>query len=175
MLATARFLDEVTASVRAGASLATSTLVAGREAGGTDTGWPRVHALVGAGRSLRTAIDEVFGPDHSATADERLVASTIVALDSTGAPALAALERVGDALRERAASHEDARTQAQQAFSSAAVLSALPAVFGLAAALAEPEVAEFYTRRWVGAFCVMAATVFTLAGWEWLQRLLEDS
>lgn len=174
---TLRFLDEVTASVRAGGSLAASVSSAGQRASrcGSSAGWRQVYGRIEAGRSLPTALDEVFESERPVTADERLVASTIVALDSTGAPALDALERAGDAMRDRASSREDARTQAQQAFSSAAVLSALPAAFGLVAALAEPDVAELYTQRWIGAFCVVVSAGFTLAGWEWLQRLLDGA
>jgi Flp pilus assembly protein TadB len=191
MLLTSRFVEEMAAAVRGGRSLAASVLVACEACDGAGNGraptpsnhdgknrdadvvvWREVAARIGAGRSLRGAIDDVFRVGQPLSSDERLILSTIVALDTTGSPAIDAVERVGDALRERAASHEDARTHAQQAFSSAAVLSALPAVFGLAAALAEPDLAALYTQRWIGALCVGVAVGLTVAGWEWLQYLL---
>lgn len=191
LLGTMRFVDELTSSVRAGGSLAMAVSAAcdrlaceekdrlgcgaydNRAASGVL--WMQVRARIDGGRSMRDAFDDFLGTEQTMSSDERLTASTLVALDTTGASALEALERVGDALRERASSREEARTHGQQAFASAAVLSALPAVFGVAAALAEPELAEFYTKRWIGALCILGAFCFSLGGWEWLRRLLEGS
>ena len=190
-LGTMRFVDELTASVRAGGSLAMAVSAACRRLpyedkdrtgsgahdnrAANDVLWIQLRARIDGGRPMRDAFDDFLRTEQTMSSDERLIAITIVALDTTGASALEALERVGDALRERGSSREEARTQGQQAFASAAVLSALPAVFGVAAALAEPEVAEFYTQRWIGALCVLGAFCFSLGGWEWLRRLLEGS
>lgn len=126
---------------------------------------------VARGRPFADAVDEAFG---GGSVDARLVAVTISALHATGAAAGPALERVSASLGERQSSREDARTQAQQALSSAGVLAALPLVFGLAAAAAEPEVAALYLTSWVGAGCVGLALLLIFGSWEWLQRLLAD-
>ena len=177
--AMARRADMVVALVVA----ATSGLRAGRSLSGALLGEPdapggrnelsslqrELVERVRAGRPLVLAVEEVLG---SGSVDERLIATTIRALDATGASASTALERVAEALGERQSSREDARTQAQHALSSAGVLAALPFVFGMAAALADPDVGRLYLTTWLGAACVSVALVLIFGSWEWLQRLL---
>lgn len=164
------FVVGVGAGLRAGRSLGVAVLESGGGAERANAVGVGVAGQLQAGRPLVQAVEEVLG---SGVADERLVATTMWALDGSGAPAGDALERVADALRERRSSREDARTQAQQALSSASVLSVLPLVFGVVAALVEPDVARLYGSTWVGAGCVGVAGSLSFAGWEWLQRLLE--
>lgn len=166
------FVADAAAGLRAGRSLTGAVLdgsvglTGRREANALRV---EVAGRVAAGRPFALAVDEVLG---DGSVDERLIATTIRALDATGASAGAALERVLEALGERQSSRDDARTQAQHALSSAGVLAALPFVFGLAAALAEPDVARLYVSTWLGAGCVGAALVLIFGSWEWLQRLL---
>jgi len=164
------FVVDATAGLRAGRSLAGAVLDA--SVGSANVLRGEVAARVGAGRPFAVAVDEVLGVG---SVDERLIATTIRALDATGASAGTALERVAEALGERQSSREDARTQAQHALSSAGVLAALPFVFGVAAALAEPDVGWLYLSSWLGAGCVGASLTLIFGSWEWLQRLLEPA
>lgn len=168
------FVQAATSGLRAGRSLTGAVLGAAVEGGSSETNVLRdaVAGRVQAGRPFALAIDDVLG---DGSVDERLIATTMCALDATGASAGAALERVSEALGERQSSREDARTQAQHALSSAGVLAALPFVFGAAAALAEPDVARLYASTWLGAACVCVALVLIFGSWEWLQRLLGSS
>lgn len=186
------FAESTVAGLRAGGSLSTAVVDAlerdrlaatepfpasasarGRARHG-HPGLDHVSAGLGAGRTLSAAFADAFG-DDTASGDDRLVATTVVAVQGSGASAVEALERVGDALRERHAWQEELRTQGQQALSSAAVMSALPLVFGIAAALADPGVSELYRTRWLGALCAGFALLLGTIGWEWQQRLLGAS
>lgn len=162
------FVALTTSGLRAGTSLANAVLDGERGQSVNDL-QTQVAARVDGGRAFAVAVDEVLG---SGSFDERLIATTIRALEATGASAGEALERVAEALGERQSSREDARTQAQHALSSAGVLAALPLVFGTAAALAEPEVGALYASSWLGAMCIGTALLCIFGGWEWLQRLL---
>lgn len=169
------FVVAATSGLRAGRSLAGAVL--GEAAPGE--GLHEMNLLrdevaerVQAGRPFALAVDEVLG---AGSVDERLIATTIRALDATGAAAGNALERVAEALGERQSSRDDARTQAQHALSSAGVLAALPFVFGVAAALAEPDVARLYASTWLGAVCAGISLLLNFGSWEWLQRLLGSS
>lgn len=169
------FVVAATVGLRAGRSLTGAVLDVSAESGVGSEANPlqfEVAERVLAGRPFALAVDEVLGVG---SVDERLIATTIRALDATGASASAALERVAEALVERQSSREDARTQAQHALSSAGVLAALPFVFGIAAALAEPDVGRLYATTWLGAACVGTALVLIFGSWEWLQRLLAAS
>lgn len=168
------FVQAATSGLRAGRSLTGAVLGAADGDGRDETNTLReaVAGRVQAGRPFALAIDDVLG---DGSVDERLIATTLCALDATGASAGAALERVAEALGERQSSREDARTQAQHALSSAGVLAALPFVFGAAAALAEPDVARLYASTWLGAVCVGVALLLIFGSWEWLQRLLGSS
>lgn len=169
------FVVAAIAGLRAGRSLTGAVLddAAGLDAGGgANLLQSEVVERVRAGRPFALAVDEVLGVG---SVDERLVATTIRALESTGASASSALERVAEALGERQSGREDARTQAQHALSSAGVLAALPFLFGAAAALAEPDVGRFYATTWLGAGCVGLALALVVGSWEWLQRLLAAS
>lgn len=166
------FVSSAMAGLRAGRSLPGSVLEVGIGSANRVDANPLQADLierVTAGRPFALAVDEVFG---DGSVDERLIATTIGALEETGASASMALERVGEALGERQSSREDARTQAQHALSSAGVLAALPLVFGLAAALAEPDVGRLYVSTWLGAGCVGTAMALIFGSWEWMQRLL---
>jgi len=167
------FVADAASGLRAGRSLIGAVLdeVNGRGAGANALR-SEVAERVGAGRPFALAVDEVLG---DGSVDERLIATTIRALDATGASAGTALERVAEALGERQSSRQDARTQAQHALSSAGVLAALPLVFGVAAALAEPDVGRLYVSTWLGAGCVGFSLLLIFASWEWLQRLLSAS
>lgn len=167
------FVVDAASGLRAGRSLSGAVLDGSAvRNGGVSVNVLRseVVARVEAGRSFAVAVDEVLG---GGSVDERLIATTVRALDATGASAGVALERVAEALGERRSSREDARTQAQHALSSAGVLAALPFVFGVAAGLAEPDVGRLYVSSWVGAGCVGVSLVLIFGSWEWLQRLLE--
>ena len=166
------FVVAATSGLRAGRSLSGAVLGESGAPGGRNEVNPlqrEVVERVRAGRPFALAVDEVLG---AGSIDERLIATTIRALDATGASASTALERVAEALGERQSSREDARTQAQHALSSAGVLAALPFVFGVAAALAEPDVGRLYLTTWLGAACVSVALALIFGSWEWLQRLL---
>lgn len=171
------FADRTTEGLRGGTSLTNAiaqALMPGAEVGDV-LRQPRLQQLsdaIAGGRSLAAATDEITD-DENLAVDECLVFTTITALLRSGGAALAAVERVSDTLRERESSEEDLRTQAQQAFSSAAVMSALPIVFAGAAALADAQVAHFYRTTWLGAGCVASSLLLTAAGWEWQQQLLE--
>lgn len=161
-------VSSTTTGLRGGRSLAES-VVASSDVNERSS---EVVDRLGAGRSFSAAVEEVLG---SGSADERLIATTIGALEMTGASAFVALERVGEALGERRSAREEARTQAQQALSSAAVLAALPFAFGAIAAAVEGDVARLYLRTWVGAACVVVAMALVVASWEWMQRLLHST
>ena len=166
------FVVDATSGLRGGRSLVGSVLadsVEGRDGAEQNVLRWEVAERVEAGRPFAVAVDEVLG---GGSVDERLIATTIQALDATGASAGLALERVAEALGERQSSREDARTQAQHALSSAGVLAALPLVFGVAAALVEPDVGRLYASTWLGAGCVGVSLTLIFGSWEWLQRLL---
>ncbi len=181
------FVDAVAAGLRSGGSLSGSVATAARGASGSSQdecahpGLQRVVAGVGAGRTLPVAFADAFSVGaeipvdrhRSGRADEELLTVTVLALEASGGSAADAMDRVGDALRERCAARADARTQAQQAISSAAVMAALPLLFGLAAAVAEPGVGHLYRSTWLGAACSGSAVALTILGWEWQRRLIE--
>jgi tight adherence protein B len=102
-----------------------------------------------------------------------LLATSLVVLIRQGGPPAVAVDRLGDALRVGLADRADARATASQATASALVLSCLPVVFGLGAAVIEPATAELYLHSWIGAACVIAATVLAGSGWVWIDRLVE--
>ena len=170
------FVDRCTEGLRAGHPLGVAVAAAARRSAAD--GPPRhpvvvrIAAGLAAGRELADAFDVVFGDDEAMAGDERLVVATMVALAHTGAAATASLERAGDTLRERADWTDALRTQAQQALSSAAVMSVLPFLFGLAAAIADPAIWQFYRGSWLGAACGGLAHGLMLLGWEWQQHLL---
>ncbi len=180
------FVEAVAAGLRSGGSLSGSIVTAAKgegpssRVGSAHPGLQRLVAGVAAGRALPVAFSDAFSADpevpfdrhRSGRSDEELLTVTIVALEATGGSATEAVDRVGDALRERCAARADARTQAQQAISSAAVMAALPLLFGFVAALAEPGVGHLYRSTWVGAACAGSAVLFTIVGWEWQQRLI---
>lgn len=168
------FVVSAASGLRAGQSLGGAVLGDGTEArrsGQVNVLRGEVVERVQAGAPFVFAVDEVLS---AGSVDERLIATTIRALEATGASAGDALERVAEALGERQSSREDARTQAQHAMSSAGVLAALPVVFGLAAALAEPDVGRLYVSTWLGAGCVGVALVLIFSSSVWLQRLLRS-
>lgn len=182
------FTEAAVAGLRAGGSLSTavadalgtgrtepeSSSPSSRAARPTSHRHPalgQAGAGLAAGRTLGAAFSDSFaGPGVSS--DDRLVATTIVALHGSGAAAVDGLERVVDTLRARRSWQEDLRTQAQHALSSAGVMSVLPVIFGTVVALADPDVAEFYRARWLGAFCAGSALLLLLAGREWQHHLL---
>lgn len=178
------FVDAVVGGLRAGGSLSGSIVTAATtdrpSSGDGHPGLRRLVAGLAAGRRLPDAFidafsEEVgsFGGDGGGCLDEDLLVATVIALDASGGSAADALDRVGDAFRERRSARADARTQAQQAISSAAVMAALPLLFGVAAAAAEPGVGHLYRSTWIGAACAWSAVVLTIAGWEWQRRLIE--
>lgn len=185
------FVDAVAAGLRAGGSLSGSVAAAAGGVGGSShdelahPGLQRVVAGIGAGRALPVAFADAFSAEtvpsdrhrfdghRAGRSDEELLVATVVALEASGGSAADAMDRVGDALRERCAARADARTQAQQAISSAAVMAALPLLFGLAAAVAEPGVGHLFRSTWLGAACAGSAVALTILGWEWQRRLIE--
>ncbi len=180
------FVDDVSSGLRGGRSLAATVVSAAgvhsdrADVGDRHPGLASVAAGVDAGRSLPAAFDAAFtdgrsspgGSGFGSQRDEALVAVTFLALDASGASAADAFDRVGDALREHRAARADARTQAQQAISSAAVMAALPVVFGIVAAAVEPAVAQLYRSTWTGAGCVGGALACSIIGWEWQQWII---
>lgn len=162
-----RFVGSLVVAVRGGRSLGVAVV----EAETASSVGVEVADRVRAGWPVVAALDEVLGVDGE---DERLVCVTVRALESTGASASDAMDRVVEALSERQSGREEARTQAQQALSSSLVLSVLPLVFGAGVATVEPAVARLYVSSWLGAACLGSAGALSLAGWEWQQRLLRS-
>lgn len=98
----------------------------------------------------------------------RLVAVALAVLIESGGPAVPALERLAQSLRDRRAGLDERRLQASQARASALVLGVLPAVFAVVAAAIEPAVRTFYLHTVAGAVCLFVMSSLVLACWLWI-------
>lgn len=102
---------------------------------------------------------------------ELLLASVRLLLEN-GGPAAVSLDRVGETLRLGVAARDEAASQAGQATASALLLAALPLVFAVLIALAEPAVAELYLTSWTGAACIVSAGALSYWSWWWIDRVV---
>ena len=162
------FVDQMIAELRSGASLRTAF----GAAASTNSAPAHHQALIAAEAQLRsgaTLVETLARIDRQST-DVAMVATTLEVLLRSGAPAVLALERTGDTMRDRAAARADARTQSQQAMASAAMLAFLPALFAVLAAAAEPELLDFYLHHIGGLISVVSSTLMSWLGWLWIER-----
>lgn len=126
-------------------------------------------AAVAVGASLEAELQRVA--EHDTRDAVRLVAVALSVLVGSGGPALQALERLGQRLRDRRASVDERQLQSSQARASAVVLGVLPIVFAIVAASIEPDLRHFYLHRLPGALCLVAMLGLVASCWLWIDLL----
>lgn len=168
-LAVVALADQLAVRLRGGQSLAGAIRDALADAVETDLAGAVTGVVdaLAAGEGLATAL----GRADTAVPSLGLLVAALTVLVEQGGPAALALERFGDTLRAGVEGRAEARVQASQATASAALLAALPVVFGGGVAIAEPTAAAFYAHTWTGAACVATSSMLTLAGWHWIEWL----
>lgn len=162
------FTDELAQHLRSGGSLSSGFVRVSRES-------PDIFAIVEpvvrgveAGERIEVALERFQTPDEAL----RLVLLTVRILITTGGPASAAIDRVGENVRAVIASDEEAKALAGQGTASATVLAILPLGFAALAALSSNDIARFYAFEWSGAACVAASLALTGASWFWIDALM---
>ncbi len=114
-------------------------------------------------------------PPSVRAAEQTMIVVTLEVLAVSGGAALAALQRVGDALRHRNAAADDRQTQAQQARSSAALMAGLPVLFVVGAAAVDRRLIDVYLSTPIGAGCLGFGAAATWVGWRWTDHIVERS
>lgn len=128
-------------------------------------GAQRLVARVAAGAGVEAAMDAWVSED--ADSSVRLLADALAISARTGGSQRRAVDAVIDAVRERAALQREVRALASQAHTSALVLVVLPIGFGVALAVVDPRVREFYVGSTLGPACVVVGCLLDAAG-AWL-------
>ena len=105
--------------------------------------------------------------------ETRLLLTTCAVLIRTGGPAADALERLADRLRSATAATAEAQAQSGQQLASASVMAVLPLGFAALFALTDQRAAALYLRTGFGAACLGLSLALSVAGWAWMQRVLQ--
>lgn len=108
---------------------------------------------------------------HDRAPVRAVVAALAVSAASGGARA-SALDGVAASLRARLAVDAEVRSLASQASASAAVLIALPVVFGVVGSVTDPRLAHTLFGTAAGLACVAGAVVLDGLGALWMSRVL---
>ncbi len=104
----------------------------------------------------------------------RLALSVVAAAARVGAPSAAPIDRVGAALRQRAADDQERAAQSAQAEISARVLTALPIATLLLLGAVDADVRNVLTAPH-GALLVGLGLTLNVAGWRWMRRIIRRS
>lgn len=164
-------LEHAARSLRGGFDLVSSLDRAARAVGGLHA--REVQAAVrrvGAGASLTAALAP-WGAAHPRPPVRLVIAALEVATES-GGHRVRALVGVAAAARSRAVVAAEVRALASQAQASAAVLIALPLVFGVVGSATDPRLARTLLATPLGLACVVAALALDGVGAVWMQRIV---
>lgn len=172
----AEWCDQIARSMRSGDTMhAAATMPARDEALASATA-PLRHDL-SRGRDLSTAADSLSGQQpvsRRGPAALRLALSVIAGAARVGAPTAAPIDRVGAALRQRAADDQERAAQSAQAEMSARVLTALPIATLLLLGTVDADVRHVITAPH-GAVIVAVGLTLNVAGWRWMRRIVRRS
>jgi len=164
-------LEQAGRALRSGVDLVPALAQAATAVGGPHGQQVRSAAgRVAGGAPLAVALAP-WADDHPRRAVRLVVAALEVAVDGGGARARA-LDGVAATLRDQAALADEIRALASQARASAAVLVALPVVFGVVGSAADPRLAHTLLGTAPGVACVAGALVLDLAGAWWMHRIV---
>lgn len=166
-------LEVVARALRSGQS----ARVALAEAGGSVSGplSADIHAIarrLAVGATFHAALEQ-WVEHRVEVPGVRLAASAIALAEDSGGSVAAAVDGVADTLREEQALAAEVRSLAAQARASAGLIVALPLVFALMAAAADPRVLGFLTGTGVGRTCLMLGVGLDVVALVWMHRIVD--
>ncbi|MEO1056571.1 MAG: hypothetical protein AAFY28_06595 [Actinomycetota bacterium] len=172
----AEWCDQLARSMRSGDTMHAAAATPARDTAVATATAPLRHDL-SRGRDLSTAADALSGQQplrQRGPAALRLALSVVAAAARVGAPSAAPIDRVGAALRQRAADDQERTAQSAQAEMSARVLTALPIVTLLLLGAVDADIRHVVTAPH-GALLVALGLMLNAAGWRWMRRIVRRS
>ncbi len=101
-----------------------------------------------------------------------LLRAALVAVERSGVPGAAAVERLADQLRLKAASESSARAQSGQQLASASVMAGISPVIALLYGINDSAAADFYLHQAGGAVVLIVSFGLSALSWFWMRWIL---